>query len=203
MTSDELSSYFSSPTYGSQGQFFAVIVFHSIGGDGSLGAPGNWHYSIRMNNTVWRGGSITDKATTRPLDDASFVGRSTKLAVEEADSYNQYGFSTMQLMLDRYIVGKRTNANMNIDAVRRLLDANGIGDGQDSLSHSDDDVLHRLAEPMLYQPQSLATVPFPVEGQTANDFYALIKSMLPLMFVVAFLYTQKKVIAVLIVEKES
>ena len=110
----------------------------------------------------------------------------------------------MQLMLDRYIVGKRTNANMNIDAVRRLLDANGIGDGQDSLSHSDDDVLHRLAEPMLYQPQSLATVPFPVEGQTANFFYTgIIKSMFPLMFIVAFLYTQKKVIADLIVEKES
>eukprot|EP00928_Gymnodinium_smaydae_P017948 TRINITY_DN16841_c2_g1_i1.p1 TRINITY_DN16841_c2_g1~~TRINITY_DN16841_c2_g1_i1.p1 ORF type:complete len:2152 (-),score=460.50 TRINITY_DN16841_c2_g1_i1:58-5934(-) len=187
-TAESLQAYLDSPTYGDDGLLYGAVVFSSLGESGELGAPGHWEYSIRLNVTV-ETSPYTGMPKTRPLD----LG----LRMEEADVYLDRGFSSIQLLLDRFIVGRR-NAAANATA---LLAANGLGGLLTAnLTAS---AAEQLAEPLRYSPQSVEAVPMPVSGIVIDGFYQLVSIAFPLIFIVAFLYTQKKVVNELITEKET
>ena len=54
-----------------------------------------------------------------------------------------------------------------------------------------------------YAPHGVASMPLPIAGLVENGFYALVKSVFPLFFILAFLYSQYKVISELVHEKEA
>ena len=58
-------------------------------------------------------------------------------------------------------------------------------------------------EPLRYIPNRIEVSPFPISGFDEDRFYTLIKDVVPVYFILTFLYTQKKVINELIEEKES
>lgn len=185
-SADDLQAYLDSPSYGEQGLFYASVVFNQIGGDGTLGAAGHWDYSIRMNvsaQTV----PYTGIPTTRPLD----MG----LKPREAKMYLNRGFTSLQLLVDRYIIGTRQNKATAKD----LLNANSL----DVSKNETENIIAKLAEPLRYLPQSIEAVPMPVAGVIINGFYQLVSVAFPLVFIVGFLYTQKKVVNEMITEKES
>lgn len=185
-TAKELQSYLDSERYGSDGLLYGAVVFSAIGGSGSIGSAGSWEYSIRLNVTS-QTAPFTKRPTTRPLD----LG----LQMREADAYLRKGFMSVQLLLDRYIIGNRTEtANAS-----QLLQANGIK----TFPFENESVREILAEPLRYAPQSLETVPMPVTGVVIDGFYQLIARVFPLVFIVGFLYTQKSIINELITEKET
>eukprot|EP00971_Amphidinium_carterae_P018786 370162-Amphidinium_carterae.1 len=61
----------------------------------------------------------------------------------------------------------------------------------------------QLAEPLRYVPQALETVPFPVSGTLIDGFFQIAANAFPIVFMVAFMYTHKSIIAELIVEKDT
>ncbi|CAE8598611.1 unnamed protein product, partial [Polarella glacialis] len=187
----ELEEYVDSPSYGSQGLLYGAVVFSSLGGDGQRGAKGRWSYSIRLN--VSAGTTVFSRIpATRPLD----LG----LRTEEAKTYLRGGFVSLQLMLDRYIIGHRREEPSGHGDISALLDVNDL---PFSSAHESPAVQRQLAESLRYLPQSLETIPMPVAGVVLDGFYELIALVFPLVFIVAFLYTQKKVLNELITEKET
>ncbi|CAK0894746.1 unnamed protein product, partial [Prorocentrum cordatum] len=187
---DELQKYLDSPTYGygTQPRFFAAVVFGSVGGQGEPGAPGHWSYSIRLNVSMGTT-PYTGVPKTRPLQ----LG----LLMNEANTYMNKGHVALQLLFDRYIIGSRdgdANATALLHANRmHLVDAD----------HHDGSLVEKLAEPLRWAPQSIETVPMPVSGVVIDGFYKLVSIVFPLIFIIGFLYTQKKVVNELITEKET
>eukprot|EP00929_Paragymnodinium_shiwhaense_P115857 TRINITY_DN8500_c0_g1_i3.p1 TRINITY_DN8500_c0_g1~~TRINITY_DN8500_c0_g1_i3.p1 ORF type:complete len:2086 (-),score=492.32 TRINITY_DN8500_c0_g1_i3:221-6478(-) len=204
LSASELDSYLDSKDYGDgdNGHLYGAVVFKSVGGDGSLGAPGAWDYSIRLNASV-ETSPITNLPKTRPLD--------PRLLVSEAWMYTDRGFLSLQLLINRYIIGVKSGDS---DAMS-LLEKNGLatidghnGDPAGQTQHhttfnETDEVIEQLAEPLRYFPQALEASPFPIGGVLLDGFYELVKMVFPLVFIVAFLYTQKKVVNELIIEKET
>lgn len=187
LTKYDLDEYVSSPDYGDKGLLYGAVVFSSIGGDGSLGAPGHWSYTIRLNATSQTTVPTLGEMKTRPL----VMG----LNMREAWTYLNKGFVSIQLMLDRYIIGSRYDDG----DTDKLLEANRI-----ELSMVDTaQTRNQVAEPLRYLPQSLDTVPMPVDGVLIDGFYQLVAAFFPLLFIVAFMYTQKTIINELITEKET
>lgn len=185
-TNTQLNSYLDSHDYGREGLLWGAVVFSKVPGDGRPGAPGDWSYRIRLNVSS-QSVSYTGVPSTRPLDLGIRMG--------EASTYQDFGFTSVQLLLDRYIIGNRSDVGSASD----LLVANGlwVSDAESK------DVRDQLAEPLRYAPQALQTAPLPVAGVIIDGFYELVSLVFPLVFIVAFLYTQKKVLNELITEKES
>lgn len=186
-TTSELQSYLDSGSYGNKGLLYGAIVFDEIGGDGHLGASGKWSYSIRLNVSA-QTSPYTGQPKTRPLD--------RRIEMREASQYLEKGFVSLQLLLDRYIIG--SPSGVGEATVSDLLAANGI-----KLTKETQEVANQLAESLRYLPQAVDTVPMPVAGIVVDGFYALVSVAFPLVFIIAFLYTQKKVINELITEKET
>lgn len=185
-TSKELESYLESETYGSEGFLWGAVVFDAVGGDGSLGAPGPWSYTIRLNNSA-KASPNTRLPPTRPLVKT--------LHTSDSVAYLEKGFVSLQLLINRYIIGSR-NSDANINS---LLHANKI-----SLTPFDGPIVkEKLAESLRYAPQAVEAVPFPVAGLVIDYFYILVAALFPVAFIVSFLYTQKTVINEFITEKET
>jgi len=184
LTSSELDDYMESGA-----RLFGAIVFHQIP-SGEKGAPGDWAYSIRLN--VSSGTTIfTEVPATRPLD----LG----LRMNEAFAYSKRGFTTLQLLVDRYIIGWQNEVELTEDTRRELLLQGGMRWAMGETVETQ----AVLAEHLRYLPQSVNALPMPVGGKVVDGFYELIALAFPLVFIVAFLYTQKKVLNELISEKET
>lgn len=184
-SADELQQYLDSENYGND--VWGAVVFSSVGGNGELGAPGHWAYSIRLNvsakNTPYTG---MPKVQTLELG----------LKPEFSQMYLDKGFVALQLLFDRYIIGERSKKG-DMDA---LLVQNGM---HHILKNETNSTLESLSESLYYAPQAVDAVPMPVYPVVLDGFYALVSTAFPLVFIVAFLYTQKKVLNELIMEKET
>ena len=192
----ELDSYLADPEYGctaAKPELVLGIHFHSVPGTGALGAPGDWSYAIRMNFTMGR----------VPPTSMGKVSRLQRgLDTGTADTYMQGGFVATQLLVDRYIIGQRNDTLSTDDILRHNnYDWAALTDAFKDF----DAVLERqkLAEPLRYAPSRLEISPLPIDGFDMDIFYQLVKDIVPMYFILTFLYTQKKVINELIAEKES
>ncbi|CAJ1347857.1 unnamed protein product, partial [Effrenium voratum] len=186
-TAAELDTYLDSAD---TARLFGALVFHKVPGQGELGAPGDWAYSIRLN--VSAGTQIfTRVPNTRPLD----LG----LKQNEAFVYMSRGFVSLQLLVDRYIIGWPSDVQLTEEARLELLRLGGMGWAQQESAATQ----RILAESQRYHPQALGALPMPVGGIVLDGFFELIALAFPLVFIVAFLYTQKKVLNELISEKET
>ena len=114
-TSAELDTYLDSGSYGSDGLLYGAVVFSALGEDGGLGSPGRWAYSIRLNVSA-ETTCFTARPGVRPLE----LG----LREGEAAQYLGKGFVAVQLMLDRYIIGRRSVAAA--ENATLLLEANNL-----------------------------------------------------------------------------
>ena len=192
----ELDSYLADPEYGctaDKPELVLGIHFHSVPGTGALGAPGDWSYAIRMNFT-------TGRVPPTSMGKVSRLQRG--LDTGTADTYMQGGFVATQLLVDRYIIGQRNDTLSTDDILRHNnYDWAALGDAFKDF----DAVLERqkLAEPLRYAPSRLEISPLPIDGFDMDIFYQLVKDIVPMYFILTFLYTQKKVINELIAEKES
>ncbi|CAL1153289.1 unnamed protein product [Cladocopium goreaui] len=184
LTSSELENYMESGA-----RIFGAIVFHQIP-SGEKGSPGDWAYSIRLN--VSAGTTIfTQVPPTRPLD----LG----LRMNEAFTYFKRGFITLQLLVDRYIIDWPSDVELTEETRRELLLEGGLRWAMGETPETQ----AVLAEHLRYLPQSVNALAMPVAGRVIDGFYELIALAFPLVFIVAFLYTQKKVLNELISEKET
>ncbi|CAK9049012.1 unnamed protein product, partial [Durusdinium trenchii] len=183
-TAAELESYMDTGV-----KLFAALVFHQLP-SGAKGAPGDWDYSIRLN--VSSGTQIfTRVPPTRPLD----LG----LRNNEAFVYVRRGFVSLQLLVDRYIIGWPRDIELTNETCHELLLASGLTWAMNESLETQ----ATITEHLRYLPQGVATLPMPVGGKVIDGFYELIALAFPLVFIVAFLYTQKKVLNELISEKET
>jgi ATP-binding cassette subfamily A (ABC1) protein 1 len=193
-TPSQLSSYLSDYDYGidpAKPQLVLAIQFDNIPGSGALGAPGRWDYSIRMN--------FTD-GSAPPTSESKVRRLQRSLDMRNAHTYLENGFAATQLMLDRYIIGKKA-ADLKTEDI---LKHNGYDWAQEPAKYPEGAVEgEKLAEPLRYAPQRVEASPLPIAGYESDIFYTLVENVFPVYFILTFLYTQKKVINELIEEKES
>ena len=143
---------------------------------------GAWSYSIRLP---------ADDVPSTHVPPIQPLMKS--LDWQYASSYMR-SFVPLQLLVNRYIVGKR----QNVTNTSSLLRANNL-----DLDYESPQVRDTLAESLLYVPNTVQAVPFPVAGFVKDLFYTMVSLVLPLLFIVLFLFTQNTVISELVLEKET
>jgi ABC-type Na+ transport system ATPase subunit NatA len=190
----ELDDYLDSTGYGIDADSPALalgIHFHSIPGSGGKGEPGDWSYAIRLN--------FTD-GDVPPTSQGKVQRLQRRLDMGNAQTYMRGGFVATQLLLDRYIIGVRNDTLKTEDILRHY----NYDWAQEPLKNPRAAFeAEMLAEPLKYTPNRLEVSPFPISGFNEDRFYTLIKDVVPMYFILTFLYTQKKVINEMIEEKES
>eukprot|EP00927_Polykrikos_kofoidii_P058513 TRINITY_DN5306_c1_g1_i2.p1 TRINITY_DN5306_c1_g1~~TRINITY_DN5306_c1_g1_i2.p1 ORF type:complete len:2147 (+),score=286.97 TRINITY_DN5306_c1_g1_i2:56-6442(+) len=192
-----LKNYLDSANYGTYDgvdrRLFAAVVFNSIPGGGKRGDAGHWDYSIRMNSSA-----LAVPSSSQP----KLLSLTPDLKPETAQMYASRGFLSLQLLLDRHIIGqKHDKSNLT-----QLFEHNGINPSlmwDQSDVEMYDKMLAALVEPLQYTPQAVESGAMPVAGIVKDGFYGLVEAMLGLLFIISFLYTQKKLINELVIEKET
>lgn len=191
---DELLEYLGSIGYGVDADSPPVAIgihFNNIPGSGAKGQPGDWSYAIRMNFT---------NGDVPPTSEGKVRRLQRWLDMGNANTYMHGGFVATQLMLDRYIIGVRNDTLKTEDILHHYQ----YDWAQQPLKHPAGFAeADQLAEPLRYVPNRLEVSPFPISGFNEDRFYTLIKDVVPMYFILTFLYTQKKVINEMIGEKES
>ena len=195
-TAAELEKYTKSTSYGEGGRklLWGAIVFHSIPDSCTSesckpGGSGKWDYSIRLNSTKGSVPGSSNPAIEPGLRTQPNRAKSTN------EAYMEQGFVTTQLLVDRFIIGDR-NGKLS---TAEVLQMNGIK-AADIGNATQQGV---VAEHLRYAPHVIDMMALPYDGQIYNIFLSLIKIVLPLLLILTFLYTQKKVLNELIVEKET
>ena len=166
---------------------WAAVVFDKLGsGDGSPGSSGDWEYTIRLNTSSSY--SIPDTSDMTTLNGCTGYGAG---CAGDGDGYVSGGFSSMQLMIDRYILKSETK-NLNRDAALALnmesfiaapssrwgYPLDGYTNGDQAWQEWISDRAHverinsMLAEPLFYGPETVITVPLPVADAVTNEFYS-------------------------------
>ena len=98
-STERMLAYMQRPSYGvTEPSIMWAITFAAIPGTGAAGEPGDWDYSIRMNMTF---GEISsgNLPPVRPLVRG--------LSDWYMNNFQIDGFTSMQLLVDRYIIHRR------------------------------------------------------------------------------------------------
>lgn len=196
-TAAELQDYLESEGYMVAGpRIYAALVFHSIPGRGDPGEDGDWNYSIRMNFTH------ADITTTYLSPTRHFArGIQTYYALQ----YALDGFSTFQLMIDRYIINRRVETDAALVLANNGFDRFEVDARYkiDLISAWTPESMEQAAEPMRYEPQIVQVLPVPSAGHRRNIFYSIVKNIFALLYVLLFMYSVFSIIATLVEEKET
>ena len=188
-------------------RIWAAIVFNA-------GAP-SWDYSIRMNLTDVPDTSLvvnTFSTTYAPLTAAQYVSGAGGTGALP-------GFLTLQLLVDRFILGQRSVAPAAVDAAR-LLTRLGLALAPITRPENLTQLFTELNDPNpakqaqllaaarawlgaeLMMPQQVDLVPFPTPTYSTNVFFSNVLGTLTLLFVVAYVYPVSQLIRGLVLEKE-
>lgn len=172
-TTQDMLNYIRSPEYGVDSPKFAfAIVFHKIPGDGSPGSAGDWDYSIKLNYTFGSVGG-TNYMPVRPL--------ARGISDWYQNLYSWEGYSSIQLLVDRYIINKRAEIK-----VASLFAWNpGMLEYAKDETESGRDY---LAEPLRFAPTLVQSVPMPLHGYILNTFYEIVKAIFALLFLLMYMY---------------
>ena len=196
-TAAELQEYIESDGYMVSGpRVWAAVVFNAIPGEGNPGEDGHWNYSVRMNFTH------ADITSTYLSPTRHFSrGIQTYYALQ----YGLDGFSTLQLLVDRYIINRRTETNAALVLANNGFDKFEVDPRYtiDLISAWTPEALEQAAEPMRYEPQIVNVLPVPSVGHRRNLFYSVVKQIFALLYVLLFMYSVFSIIATLVEEKET
>ena len=134
-TTEAMETYLTGPDYATgpeNPQLYAAIVFHKLPPSGKSRARGAWDYSIRLNYTLFDPyGLHVDVASTnvQPITPAWQHG---VISLTNQDVYTGTGtkhsdaaFMTLQLLVDRYIIGERLELGATCHSPLPGLDALG------------------------------------------------------------------------------
>eukprot|EP01052_Picozoa_sp_SAG31_P035728 SAG31_NODE_4350_length_3324_cov_2.540155_1_plen_803_part_10 len=177
----------------------AAIIFHKIPGDGSPGAPGEWDYTLMVNDSAaW--GVVFERNVSRGWKYYEDLD-------EHAVRYDQSRYLTLQTLVDRYVIHKR-NSDPNFDSDRALeaMFATSLRKGKQPWAPDwDRGSVNKtyLVEPLMWSPQFVQFAPLPVMGFHITLFYYYCDFALALLFILMFLDTMYTVVSTFISEKET
>jgi hypothetical protein len=196
-TAADLQDYLEGAHYMSPGpRIWAAVVFNHIGGSGEPGErASDWDYSIRMNFTHADSTSTIMSPTRVHMWSTTYY----------AEQYIMDGFGSLQMLVDRYIIGRRVDTDAAVvlgihDFDHFKVDGRYEIDLIESLSAAE---LEQLAEPMRYEPQVVQFLAMPEESWRKNGFYSIVRAIFALVYVLIFMYSVFGIIATLVEEKET
>jgi len=181
-TDAELNAYASSEDYGepfnaSLPECAAAVVFNTIDFDSA-----QFTYTLRLNSTGAADRFEVTRTTRDPTDD---FDRSLDWGSNEANRrYAEYGFVGLQQLIDSFFIDTAGTAGSE------------IGD-QFEANVSNETDLNR------FKPFGGRFLPFPTKEFFWDEFFFYVAEIMPLVFVLSYLYPVAKILEGLVREKET
>jgi ATP-binding cassette, subfamily A (ABC1), member 3 len=225
---DDLASYVAAADYPSSSRpgIWAAVVFNApSGGGGGTSAD----YSIRMNSsdatTTLAPAVQTFLTSYSPGPLRTYVSSTPSLsgtpgAADSTARLPMPGFTTLQLAVDRFLIGRNVSVQeldplAVVAATAQALNSVGLGYGalfaaELALMNVTDparvllivDDLRAWLRSETFAPQQVDFVPFPVSPYKLNLFFQVVLPSLTLLFVMAFLFPVTRLVRALVLEKE-
>lgn len=226
-TEADLEAYVRSTDYGQNGAFkvWGAIVLNS-------GAPG-WDYSLRMNNSeipttsqvpvniLQRGVNLANVRRYVRSDPNTAGPPFLRNNLDPVSTQVFPGFTTLQLMVDRWIINRTAGVPLDTDRLLTAFTSNlanmlppplaGLAPAELAALRSTSpatfaaiasDIGSFLRAESL-TPQQVDLVPFPTAAYQTNAFYAVGQSILAFFFVIALLFPVSRMIRGIVMEKEA
>eukprot|EP00850_Spirogloea_muscicola_P024274 SM000551S17883 [mRNA] locus=s551:39:2760:- [translate_table: standard] len=188
----ELENYIRSDVYGvveparnlSNPRIQGAIVFHQSGGDDAI-----YEYSIRLNHT-WAPSGFPDPKHI--MDTNGRYADDLQLGLNPIPIM-QYGLSGfLTKLIDSYII--RKHEYMNKIAMVPKREGKALLEEVKGAS---------VLSPTTYVPTEINVAPFPIPEYIDDSFQFIVKKVLGVLFVVAFLFPISRLIRAIVLEKET
>ncbi|GAU30068.1 hypothetical protein TSUD_332360 [Trifolium subterraneum] len=189
----ELETYIRSDTYGtcndvrncSNPKIKGAIVFYEQG-------PQSFDYSIRLNHT-WAFSGFPDVTTIMDTNGPFLNDLELGVSSVPTMQYSFSGFLTLQQMVDSFIILIAQQPELNSNAKTVKLPLLGLSDTDFSLK----------VPWTRFNPTNIRIAPFPTREYTDDQFQAIVKEVMGILYLLGFLYPVSRLISYSVFEKEQ
>ncbi|CAJ2671488.1 unnamed protein product [Trifolium pratense] len=189
----ELETYIRSDAYGtcndvrncSNPKIKGAIVFYEQG-------PQSFDYSIRLNHT-WAFSGFPDVTTIMDTNGPFLNDLELGVSSVPTMQYSFSGFLTLQQMVDSFIILIAQQPELNSNAKTVKLPLLGLSDTDFSLK----------VPWTQFNPTNIRIAPFPTREYTDDQFQAIVKEVMGILYLLGFLYPVSRLISYSVFEKEQ
>ncbi|XP_058738226.1 ABC transporter A family member 1 isoform X2 [Vicia villosa] len=189
----ELETYIRSDAYGickdvrncSNPKIKGAVVFYEQG-------PQSFDYSIRLNHT-WAFSGFPDITTIMDTNGPFLNDLELEVSAVPTMQYSFSGFLTLQQVVDSYIlfIAQQPELNSNAETVKLPL-----------LGFNDTDFSLKVPWTQ-FNPTNIRIAPFPTREYTDDQFQAIVKKVMGILYLLGFLYPVSRLISYSVFEKEQ
>ncbi|CAI8613948.1 unnamed protein product [Vicia faba] len=189
----ELETYIRSDAYGtcndirncSDPKIKGAVVFYEQG-------PQSFDYSIRLNHT-WAFSGFPDVTTIMDTNGPFLNDLELGVSAVPTMQYSFSGFLTLQQMVDSFILFIAQQPELNSNAETVKLPLLGFNDTDSSLK----------VPWTQFNPTNIRIAPFPTREYTDDQFQAIVKKVMGILYLLGFLYPVSRLISYSVFEKEQ